>query len=286
MIFSNKSLKLCLFALMFPIVFSCQSMKRATVTVGESLGSETLVKSAADLTPRQEYYLGRSIMARVMADRKPVKSENLQTYVNQLGQYLALHSTRTAVFKGYRFVVIDDPSPVAMSAPGGFVLLSSAMLRVAENEDELASILAHEIGHVALKHHEENIKAANQMAFAKSILAVAAQLSPNLNQVKTFSEAVASGVDIAFNKNQERDADEAALKILIRAGYAPNALQNVIQRIPNTATLLSKHPRNQSRIERLSKLTSNTKKSMGRTAAKRFMAILEAEDPSARSAKR
>jgi predicted Zn-dependent protease len=272
--------------LLFVGVSACQSMKRASVSIGEAIGSDTLVKAAADLTPRQEYFLGRSIMARVMTEREPVKSENLQTYVNQLGQYLALHSTRTAVFKGYRFVVIDDPSPVAMSAPGGFVLLSNAMLRVAENEDELASILAHEIGHVALKHHEENIKAANQMAFAKSILSVAAALSPSISQVKTFSEAVASGVDIAFNKNQERDADEAALKILIRAGYAPNALQNVIQRIPNTATLWSKHPRNQSRIERLSKLTANTKKSMGRTAAKRFMAILESEDPSARSARR
>jgi predicted Zn-dependent protease len=184
---------------------------------------------------------------------------------------------RTTVFKGYWFVVTDDSLPVAMSAPGGFVLLSIGMMKTARNEDEMAAILAHEIGHVALKHHEENIKAANQMAFAKSVLQHVGSLSPNSAMVSAFSEAVASGVDIAFNKGQERDADDAAIEILIRAGYAPNALQKVIERIPNTATLLSNHPRNQSRIDRLEEKTYNKRNSVRRTAAKRFLAILESE---------
>ncbi|MFZ9520715.1 MAG: M48 family metalloprotease [Silvanigrellaceae bacterium] len=283
MIFSNKLTFAISIPLLCLIVVSCQSIKRATVNVGEALGSETLVKAAADLTPRQEYFLGRSIMARALTERPAHNSENLQTYINQLGQYLALHSTRTTVFKGYRFVVTDDSLPVAMSAPGGFVLLSIGMMKSARNEDEMAAILAHEIGHVALKHHEENIKAANQMAFAKSVLQHVGSLSPNSAMVSAFSEAVASGVDIAFNKGQERDADDAAIEILIRAGYAPNALQKVIERIPNTATLLSKHPRNQSRIDRLEEKTYNKRNSVRRTAAKRFLAVLENEASSQNS---
>lgn len=252
----------------------CRSFDSAALKIGEATNNETLIKASSDLTPKQEYYLGRSIFARVFASQSVLKSEEIQAYVNQLGQYLAIHSSRPLVFNGYRFVVLDDAAPTALSAPGGFVAVSFAFLKLIRNEDELAAVLAHEIAHVALKHAEENIKASNRMELGKQIVSVLAFANPNARQLKVFSDAISAGIDAKFNQNQESEADANALTILKRAGYSPRALLNVISRIPNTATFLSKHPRNEDRLEDIKKLAAEGNPNINPKAAQRYISTL------------
>jgi predicted Zn-dependent protease len=70
---------------------------------------------------------------------------------------------------GYRFVVTEDATLSATSAPGGFVAISQSLIKVTKSEDELAAVLAHEISHIALKHSEENIKNRNRLELGKKI---------------------------------------------------------------------------------------------------------------------
>jgi predicted Zn-dependent protease len=249
----------------------CQSLGESALNIAEVMGSDSLVKATSDLTPLQEYYLGRSILARVITANPPVKRDDLQNYINHLGQYLALHSTRPKIYAGYRFVVTEDATLSATSAPGGFVVISKSMLNIARNEDELAAVLAHEISHIALKHAEENIKNRNRLEVGRKIFEGLTSTIPSSQQLASFSEAISIGVDAKFNQNQEYEADEAALRILQSAGYSPVSLYQVINRIPDSSTFFGSHPRNESRNKLILNLTRGMRSASSVAARARFL---------------
>lgn len=239
------------------VVSSCAALQKTAVFVGEVTGNDTLVKAAGEMTPQQEYFLGRSITAKAVTDKNLVDKKNIQAYVNFIGQYLAYHSDRPDLFSGYRFAVIDDKDLSAMSAPGGFVILSRAMVELAKNEDELAAILAHEVAHISQKHAEKNIKNANQLSLGKTFLDSLAN-DGDKKDVKIFADAIASGLDISYNKDQEMDADQEAVSILKKAGYAPVALKNILERMPKNTNLMSKHPQSEDRLRKLNERIGNS----------------------------
>ncbi|MEY4065020.1 MAG: hypothetical protein RIR26_1228 [Pseudomonadota bacterium] len=266
----NKLCRIYLVITLQMLVAGCASMRHSIFEYAEESGNDTLMRATAHLTPRQEHFLGRSILARVVTDRNPVPSERLQLYVNKIGQYLSLHSQRPTTYNGYRFVVIDDPAQTALSMPGGFVAISSGMLRTVENEDELAAVLAHEIAHIAARHAEKNIKTENRLALGQKILTAISQMVPDRKALEIFGEAVVTGLEVPFNKIQEREADADAVSILHSAGYDPKALMRVIERIPKTATLFSKHSRNESRLSALEKQTSGYSNTISKQGLVRF----------------
>lgn len=236
------------------LVFSsCAALQKTAVFVGEVTGNDTLVKAAADMTPQQEYFLGRSITANVVSDKNLASKKNIQAYVNFIGQYLAYHSDRPELFLGYRFAVIEDNNLSAISAPGGFVIISKAMVELAKNEDELAAILAHEVAHISQKHAEKNIKNANQLSLGRNYLE-SLNNDSDKKDLKIFASAIMTGLDISYNKDQEMDADQEAVNILKKSGYAPVALKNILERMPKNTDLTSKHPQSEDRLRKLNEL--------------------------------
>ena len=251
---SNKILILLICA---SFLSSCASLQKAAVYVGEVTGNDTLVKAAGDMTPQQEYFLGRSITAKVVTDKALVEKKNIQAYVNYIGQYLAYHSNRPDLFLGYRFAVIEDNSLSAMSAPGGFIIISKAMVELTKNEDELAAVLAHEVAHVSQRHAEKNIKNSNQISIGKTILKNLAK-DPDNKDLKVFSDSIALGLDTSFNQDQEIAADREAINILNSAGYSPLALRQVLERMPLNTDLMSKHPQSKERLSIIKELAGNS----------------------------
>lgn len=254
--FLNKIPKNVIFIILS--LSGCAALQKTAVFVGEVTGNDILVKAAAEMSPQQEYYLGRSITAKVVSDKGLVEKKNIQAYVNFIGQYLALHSDRPDLFLGYRFAVIDEKNLSAMSAPGGFILLSRAMIELAKNEDEIAAMLAHEVAHISQKHAEKNIKNSNQLSLGKSFLSQVAKDSDKKG-IKTFSEAIAAGLDISYNKDQEMEADAEAINILKKAGYAPGALKQFMERMPKNNDLMSKHPQSEARLNKITEVVGNSK---------------------------
>jgi beta-barrel assembly-enhancing protease len=267
--FLNKKLKywvLCAF-----VLAGCSTLEKAAVYVGEVTGNDTLVKAAGDMTPQQEYFLGRSITAKIVSDKKLVDNKKVQAYINYIGQYLAYHSDRPDLFVGYRFAVLDDTTLSAISTPGGFILISKSMVTLTQNEDELAAVLAHEIGHISQKHAEKNIKNSNQLSIGKSLVSSIAK-KPGQQDLTVFSEAIASGLDTSYNKDQEMEADQEAIRILKKAGYAPAALKSVLSRMPENTDLMSKHPRSAARLEKLDELVGQSLLVESPARQKRFLA--------------
>ncbi|RPJ39713.1 MAG: peptidase M48, partial [Planctomycetaceae bacterium] len=121
-------------------------------------GAQAVEKSWQDLTPEQEYYVGRAVAAQVLQSYPPLDRPQANEYLNLLGQSLAIFSERPETFGGYHFLLLDSDEINAFAAPGGLILVSRGMLRCCQSEDELAAVLAHEICHVEQKHGLSAIK--------------------------------------------------------------------------------------------------------------------------------
>ncbi|MCO6431600.1 MAG: M48 family metalloprotease [Deltaproteobacteria bacterium] len=191
------------------------------------------------LTDEQEYHLGRGVSALILK-HYPLYSADIELtkYVATVGHVLAARSPRPEIFGGYHFAIIDTDQINALSAPGGFIYVSRALLELMPSEDALAGVLAHEIGHIVLGH---GVKAISKARVNEAMMIIgkeaAAEYGPSeLTAVtdvfgdsvsKVFDSLVKSG----YSRSQEYDADEFAAKLLVKAGYSATGLKVMLDRI-------------------------------------------------------
>lgn len=213
-----------------------------------------LEKSFTDITPEQEYWIGRTVAATILARRPPLDRRDMTEYLNTVGQYLALCSDRPETYGGYHFLVMDSDDINAFAAPGGLILVSRGMLRCCRNEDELAAVLAHEIGHVELKH---GLQAINKSRLTSALTILAAESVKNLGGQNlaeltrafegSISDITGTLVNSGYSRAFEEQADRVAIGILKRAGYSPAALTSLLQTMnarlkPGGADFAKTHP--------------------------------------------
>ncbi|MBI2438612.1 MAG: M48 family metalloprotease [Lentisphaerae bacterium] len=229
-----------------------ESIKRAGVAVG---------KTFEDITPEQEYYIGRTVGAVVLNRYKPLNNEAANHYLNVLGQTLAQFSDRPETFGGYHFLVMETEEVNAFSAPGGLIFISRGMLRCCRSEDALAAVLAHEIAHVAFQHGLRAIK-KGRLTSALTILAAESAKSLGGQDLAQLTEAfegsigdiTATMMNNGYARGFERQADQAAVTILQRAGYDPQGLAAMLTEMqerlkPGGVDFAKTHPSPKSRIE-------------------------------------
>lgn len=198
------------------------SALKAAVAVG---------KSFQDITPEQEYYIGRAVAANVLSTYTPSPNDRFNLYLNTLGQTLAQASDRPETFGGYHFLMLDSPEINAFAAPGGLILVTSGMVRLCKTEDDLAAVLAHEISHVQGQHGLKAIK-KSRLTSAFTIIATEAAKSYGPAQLSKLTEVFQGSItDITstlmkngYSRDLEREADKGAVTILGRVGYGPGAL--------------------------------------------------------------
>lgn len=199
---------------------------------------DAVVKAATPLTEEQEYYLGRSVAATVLGRFSTAPDANTQHYVNVVGRTLAGYSDRPALFAGYHFLVIQSPELNALSTPGGYVFVTSKFLQELKSEDELAAVLAHEIGHIVRGH---GVSAISQSNLTKAVTLLGkAELESRANGniaavTGIFGDSVNQVVDTllvsGYSRSKEYEADAYAHTLLVRAGYDPKALVQVLKTI-------------------------------------------------------
>ena len=122
---------------------------------------------------RDRYYIGRTVAATVLIKYRPQPDQNLNRYLNEMGQALAQFSTRPETFGGYHFLLLDSDEINAFAAPGGLILVTRGLVQCCRNEDQLAAVLAHEIGHVEKMHGLRAIR-SGRLSSALTVLAVEA----------------------------------------------------------------------------------------------------------------
>lgn len=195
-----------------------------------------IVTAATPLTDEQEYYLGRTVSAVVLSKYHRVSDAALTNYVQSVAAIVAAVSDRPDTFGGYHVGILDTDEVNALSAPGGFIFLSRGFLKIIPNEDALAAVLAHEVGHVVKGHGVSAISQSN-LTSAALILGKEAASSYGNSAVKevsaAFGNSVSEVVDTlltkGYSRSQEYEADAYAALLLRRARYSPSALTTMLE---------------------------------------------------------
>ncbi len=246
--------------LAIPLV-GCKTMEAVTELAGEAaemagvdsehVKSGVKVTKAAskafdEISPSQEYYLGRAVTATILNNYKPYTNAVANQYINLLGQTLALASDMPETYGGYHFLILDTEEINAFAAPGGLILISRGLLRCCPNETAVAAVLAHEIGHV---ENEHGLKAISKSRWTTLLTTTAAEAgktmgSQEVAQLTTtlegsISDITATMVNSGYSRKFEKQADQAAIKILRRTGYNPMGLTVMLREMD---ARLKKHP--------------------------------------------
>jgi predicted Zn-dependent protease len=247
--------------------------------------SQAVSATFSQITEEQEYYIGRSVAALILAQYPAYDNPALNNYINTLGQAIVFNSDRPEIYAGYHFLVLDTEEVNALSAPGGFIFISKGLIRRCKNEEMLASILAHEVGHVNSKHGLQAIKKSRLVDAFRVIGTEAARRygSEELAQLTTAFEGALGDVFETlvvrgYDRKYEFEADELAVKFDAAVGYSPQGLTDFLQTMIGDSTTASgkgwfkTHPSAEQRMEmaksRIAALSSIPEEASVRT--KRF----------------
>ena len=196
-------------------------------------------------------------LASVLLGAKPLHNNlALQRYVNRLGRWISLHSSRPDL--PWTFAVLDDAGFNAFATPGGYVFITKGLVDAVADESELAGILAHEITHVVGKHHLKAIRKNAQSGLLTK--AVASQLKSDAGGLVSEQllnmgrEMYSKGLD----QTDEFEADREGVVLAVKAGFDPYGLVSILQQLrqvrpddPAFTLALSTHPATQTRLDQL-----------------------------------
>lgn len=282
-----------LFALLFGMIFvSCQSLGRIGAILAEENDSNlatlgqgfvAAAKAGEEITPENEYYIGRSVAAAITKTYSIYKKAPVTTeYLNKICNTLVINSKKPYLYRGYHVVILDTDEINAMATPGGHIFVSKGLIRSTNSEDSLAAVIAHEISHIQLKHSIVAIRASrgadafSKIAKATGMFAADAayeelatmteeewlDLGFSPEEIKEYTselfeteeEIVKTLVNSGFSQEQEFEADDNALDLLAAAGYEPEAMLDMLNLISGNSSeggWNATHPSAEERIENI-----------------------------------
>ncbi len=223
-----------------------------------------------DITPEQEYYIGRAVGADILKSYKPWGNRRAGAYINVLGQSLAQASDRPETFGGYHFMILDSGTINAFAAPGGLIFVTRGMLRCCPTEDAAAAVLAHEVGHIQHKHGLQAIKKSR----ITNVLTIAAVIGASMVAGQQVGELTANfGASInditgtinkGYSRAFEREADRSAVTILKRVGYDPSGIVAMLEQMqkrlkPGGLDFVKTHPKPAGRIADIRKVIGSAR---------------------------
>jgi predicted Zn-dependent protease len=220
--------------------------------------------SQVALTPAQERKIGEQIVRQIRAQGFYLQDPEVNDYLNELGRRLVAASRDTK--QDFEFFAVPDPQINAFALPGGYIGVHTGLILLAQNESELASVLAHEISHVTQRHMARmvaNQKNSMLLTLAGLALAILASRAGGANGTQGIQAAVAGSQALAmqnqlnFTRENEYEADRIGFSRLVAAGFDPNGAAVFMERLQrgtrfadngSTPSYLRTHPITYERI--------------------------------------
>jgi predicted Zn-dependent protease len=199
--------------------------------------SDAFGRAWEEITPEQEYYIGRAVAANIF-DRYALLNDRpaLTKYLNAICKTIVINSPRPEIYAGYHVAVLDSAEINAFATSGGHILVTRGLIACADSEDALAAVIAHEIGHIQLQH---SIKAIENSRLFDALLITATSTAGALgnDDIKELAgimddsvgEIISTLVERGYSRDHEFAADTAALALLAAAGYEPSSLVTMLR---------------------------------------------------------
>jgi len=210
------------------------------------------LKPLEQTSEKDEIALGKDVAANLLGAAPLVNDPALQAYVNKVGKWIALHTSRPEL--PWHFGVLDTGSVNAFATPGGYVFITRGMLLNMRDESELAGVLAHEISHVTAKHTLNTMRKDALVGMASDALS---------RNKPEYAKLVSAGTEIfvrGLDKEDEFAADRMGVVLAARAGYDPYGLPAVLQTLASinpkddaVALMFKTHPDSEKRLELVTK---------------------------------
>ena len=240
-------LKLGILCILAALLAACES---APVT-----GRDQLIL----LSESQAAEMGLAAYQEILESSEISNDPELNRRVTEVGRRIAKVSDDPGF--EWEFTVIDDPTPNAFALPGGKVGVNTGLFKVAENDDQLAAVMAHEVAHAIARHGSERISSqlVVQGGLAAAGVAASTQIEDPGAVVQLAAAAATLGVTLPFSRAQEAEADHIGLIYMAKAGYDPREAIELWKNFEDFGgerppEFLSTHPSPGSRIERLQEL--------------------------------
>jgi len=204
-------------------------------------------------SPQQDIELGKKASTQVPRQFVLLNNKRVDQYLQRLGMQLAAHAPGYKY--PYQYRCINSETINAFALPGGFVYINRGVIENADDETQLAAVMAHETAHVALRHGTS--QATKAYAAEAGISVVGALIGGNTATLLMGRLLGGVGIPIAFlkmSRTDESQADILGAQILHDAGYDPQAMADFYEKLgnlPQPAEFFSDHPSPERRIERI-----------------------------------
>lgn len=222
-------------------------MKRALLTVYLAVFLIALACAPllAAYSQAQEEQLGRDYAKEVEQQSKFVEDKAVNERVDRIGQALAKIANENEVKAGYgssaiakfkyTFQVIDDKEVNAFSLPGGHIYVNSGLIELAESDDEIAGVLAHEVAHASHHHMMQLIRKQTSVDRFVALITLAGILtnmkSQDLNNLLYGAQMLKTGKMSGYTMEAERDADRTAVAYLAKSQYKPEGILTFMSKL-------------------------------------------------------
>jgi beta-barrel assembly-enhancing protease len=221
----------------------------------------------ASFTIEDERKLGKEFYERLDKSDVLIHDERIDAYINQLGNKLVAQSDK-APFE-FRFSVIKSSAINAFATPGGYVYVNRGLITMVETESQLASVLAHEIGHINKRHVASIIEKSQKIGIATLAAVLAGAFlggGGDLSAaVASFSLATATTLSLKYSREHEEEADRMGMSYLVSAGYDGKAMLDFMRLMRRYEFYSSKipsyfltHPGTDERISYIDALLQTT----------------------------
>jgi beta-barrel assembly-enhancing protease len=222
------------------------------------IGKRDINKGSLDFySADKEVALGRQLAADIDRQAKFITDPVIGEYVNRIGQNVVLHSDSRIPFT---IKIIDSADVNAFALPGGFLYVNSGLILAADNESEVAGVMAHEIAHVAARHGVEQASKGRlfqwlsiPLIFVGGPVGVIVQNAASILVPLSF---------LKFSRGAEEEADRLGLQYMWASGYDPTSMLSFFEKLkvrekrkPGTLEkLFSTHPATGNRIQKAQQL--------------------------------
>ena len=207
-------------------------------------------------TPQQDVQLGQKYAAEAEKQSPMCDDPKADAYLTNLGHRLVAHLNTFGNEYPWEFHCVNDKAINAFALPGGFVFVNRGAIEAADNEAELAAVMAHELSHVALRHGTNQATKAQYAQLGSGIAGIAGGiLGGTLGAAASgLGQFAAGSVLLKYSRSAETQADVMGTQVLYDSGYDPRAMAAFFEKLNGSAAppeFFSDHPNPDHRIERV-----------------------------------